>query len=93
MPPGVDDRVVPGEQVVFRDVEGETVLLHLERGVYFGLDVIGTRIWKTLVEHGRARPALAPLVAEFDVTPERLEEDVTRLLADLHEHGLIEVAG
>jgi hypothetical protein len=90
MPLTIDDRVHVSEQVVYRTIEGEAVLLHLERGLYFGLDPIGTRVWETLVQHGCARPALGPLAAEFDVTGETLTSDVTRLLAELVDSGLIQ---
>ena len=85
----LDRRLLINEDVVFRDVEGETVLLHLERGIYFGLDVVGTRVWSALVEHGHARPAVAPLLHEFDVTPETLEDDIGRLLDALSANDLV----
>jgi hypothetical protein len=90
-PSMIDRRVTVNPDVVFRDIEGETVLLHLERGIYFGLDPIGTRVWNALVEHGVARPALGPLLAEFDVTSDALEADVSRLLASLADNGLVTV--
>jgi len=85
----LDDRVRVNGDVVFRDLDGEAVLLHLERGTYFGLDPVGTRVWQTLVEHGRARPAVASLLAEYDVATETLESDIARLLDELSANDLI----
>jgi len=34
------------EGVVSREIEGETVLLNLESGRYFGLNAVGTRVWQ-----------------------------------------------
>ncbi len=85
----LDHRVTVNPDVVFRDVEGETVLLHLERGIYFGLDPVGTRIWASLVEHGCARPVVAALLEEFDVTPQALEDDIARLLDALAQNELV----
>jgi hypothetical protein len=90
MPLGPDDRVRVSDQVVFRSIGGEAVLLHLDRGVYFGLDPIGSRVWDALVEHGCARPVLAAVVEEYEVTEEALVGDVTRLLDELADNGLIE---
>jgi Coenzyme PQQ synthesis protein D (PqqD) len=87
----LDRRVIVNPDVVFRDVEGETVLLHLERGIYFGLDAVGTRIWASLVEHGCARPVVASLLDEFDVTGQVLEDDIARLLDALAENGLVTI--
>jgi Coenzyme PQQ synthesis protein D (PqqD) len=85
----LDRRVTVNPDVVFRDIEGETVLLHLERGIYFGLDTIATRVWTTLLEHGCARPVFAALLAEFDVTPQALEDDIAHLLESLAENDLV----
>jgi hypothetical protein len=85
----LDERVCVNRDVVFRDLDGEAVLLHLERGTYFGLDPIGTRVWQSLVEHGCARPALARLLEEYDVSADALEGDVTRLLGELSASDLI----
>ena len=87
----LDRRVVVNPDVVFRDIEGETVLLHLERGIYFGLDPVGTRVWTALVEHGRARPAVAPLLQEFEVTAAALEDDIARLIDALAKNDLVKI--
>jgi hypothetical protein len=84
-----DRRVIVDPDVVFRDVEGETVLLHLERGIYFGLEVVGTRIWAALVEHGCARPAVASILDDYEVTEDTLEGDVARFLDALAHNGLV----
>lgn len=87
----LDRRVVVNPDVVFRDIEGETVLLHLERGIYFGLDPVGTRVWTALIEHGRARPAVAPLLQEFEVTAGVLEDDIARLIDALAKNDLVKI--
>jgi hypothetical protein len=89
MEPTIDDTLLVNPDVVFREIDGEAVLLHLERGTYFGLDPIGTRVWLAIVEHGCARPVLAPLLEEFDVTADTLESDVRSLLADLSAYDLV----
>ena len=85
----IDDAITVNDAVVFKEIDGEAVLLDLQRGTYFGLDIIATRVWQTLVEQGCARPVLAPLLDEFDVAPDILEHDITRLLADLSATDLI----
>jgi len=85
----IDQLVAVSDDVVFKEIDGEAVLLDLQRGEYFGLDPVGTRIWQTLVEHGCARPAIAALLEEFDVSPETLEGDIVRLLAELSTNHLI----
>lgn len=85
----IDQAIAVNGDIVFKEIDGEAVLLDLEQGTYFGLDPIGTRVWQTLVEHGCARPVVAPLLEEFDVTPDTLESDIVKLLGELRTNDLI----
>ena len=89
----IDDPVTINGDVVFKEIDGEAVLLDIQRGMYYGLDPIGTRVWQTLVEHGSARPVVASLVEEFDVTQDTLEGDIRRLLGELTANDLIRPRG
>ena len=79
--------------VVFRDLEGELVLLNLESGVYFGLDPVGTRIWHLLTEPCTLEHILDALVDEYDVARGQCEHDLLRFVGRLREKALLEVAG
>jgi hypothetical protein len=85
----IDRSITVNRDVVFKEIDGEAVLLDLARGTYFGLDIVGTRVWQTIVEHGCARPAIAPLLEEFDVSAETLESDIVTLLGELRTNDLI----
>lgn len=77
------------EDVIFRELEGEAVILNLESGVYFGLDEVGTRIWQFLVESPRLRDVHRHMLAEFDVAPDTLERDLLAFAAALSAKGLV----
>ena len=92
MNPTLSHRATPSEDVMFQDVGGEAVLLNLASERYFGLDPVGTCIWKLLVEDPRLQPAYVRLCAKFEVEPARLESDLLDLVGQLAEAGLVEVA-
>jgi hypothetical protein len=72
-----------GASVVFQELDGEAVLVHLDRGTCFTLDPIGTRIWQ-LIGDGAAIPdIIEALRLEFDAASEVVEADVRALLAEL----------
>jgi hypothetical protein len=73
-------------------LDDETVILHLEDGVYYGLDPVGTRIWQLLQEPRPVAEIRDRIVEEFDVDPERCARDLDALLGDLAERRLIEVS-
>ncbi len=80
---GEDGRVEIGKGVHVREFDGETVLLDLERGEYFGLDEIGALMWRALAGGESPREVASRLVADFDVEPARLLSDVVSLADQL----------
>jgi coenzyme PQQ synthesis protein D (PqqD) len=72
------------------DLAGETVILNLKSGMYYGLDPVGTRIWNLIQEPRSVHDILGILLQEYDVEPERCEQDLLSLLQELAEEGVIE---
>jgi len=77
------------EDVVFRELDGEGVILNLASGIYFGLDETGTRMWRLIDQHGHLRAVLAALCDEYDAPSETLERDLIVLVSELTERGLL----
>jgi len=77
--------------VVFRELDGEAVVLNLDSGVYFGLDEVGTRIWLLAQEHRSLRRVWEMLQSEYDVQPSTLEQDLIRFIDQLAAKGLVSV--
>ena len=82
---------VPSEDAVFRDLDGEAVILHLDSGTYFGLNAVGTRIWQLLERDGRLIAVLDDLRAEYEAAPDVLERDLLDLVSRLVDARLGEV--
>lgn len=77
------------EDVVFRNLRGEAVVLNLRTGLFFGLDPVATRIWHLIDEHRSLRAVFATLLEEYDVPEARCRQDLLGLVGALHEHGLV----
>ena len=73
------------------DLEGETVILHLGSGVYFGLSDVGARIWELIERPTSVSAVRDVLLEEYDVDAAQCERDVLALLDELWSHTLIEV--
>ena len=89
--PALHDTFLLSQGAVFRDLDGESVILDLDSGTYFGLNQVGTRIWQLLERDGRIETVFEALRKEFDVEPERLAGDLLELVARLADAGLGEV--
>lgn len=84
-------RVTPSPEVLFQELDGETVLLDLGSERYFGLDDVGTRVWQLLLAHGELAAVHRQMLAEYEVPAERLREDLLELVARLEAAGLVRV--
>lgn len=70
-------------------VDGELVALDVSRGLCFGLDSVGSRIWELLDEGTTASEICEKLLAEYDVSPEDCLKGVLDLLSELEHDALI----
>lgn len=77
-------------EVVFREIDGEAVLLDLGTSIYFGLNGVGTRIWNLLQQDGSLQKTLNSLEREYAGIPrDRLEQDLLELVNRMLEKGLL----
>lgn len=86
------NRVKVPEEVLISGLQGESVILNLSSERYFGLDKVGTRFLTLLSSSESIQAAYNALLEEYDVEPDVLRRDVTELLNELVEQGLVEVS-
>ena len=86
-------RVTAPEDVMVRELEGESVLLNLANNQYYGLDAVGTDMWRALTMAGSVQEAYEALLTEYDVAPEALRRDLGELIEKLAAQGLVKVEG
>lgn len=80
----------PVPEVIFQPLPEGGVLFHCGDEVYFGLNVVGTRVWQLLEPLQTLDELVDALVAEYpDVPPETLRADVAGILAHMKEHGVV----
>ena len=89
----LSSKVKIGNDVVFREIEGEAVILNLEKGIYFGLEPIGTRIWRLIEKYHCLKDILKALLKEYEVEKNRCCEDLMKLVHALHKNGLVQIHG
>jgi hypothetical protein len=75
--------------VIFKSVGDELVLLDVERGIYYGLDPVGARMWQLLAEGSSIESIVDAILGEYDVSREELQRDVERLTSELRDRGLL----
>jgi len=80
------------DDVLFQEVGGEAVLLHLASEQYFGLDPVGTRIWELIDGQASLQTIRSALCTEYDADAARIGEDLIALAGALAEAGLVRTA-
>ena len=80
------------QQIAWRDIKGEAVLLDSREGVVFVLNGVGSRIW-SLIEEPKEQAEISRLIAgEYRLAEAAVVQDVSRFLQALKERGLVEVS-
>ncbi len=75
--------------MLFREVDGQMVLLNLESEQYYGLNAVGADIVTRLTKEPFPA-ALAGLNRDYDVDPEVLRRDLDNLVEALLQAGLLQ---
>lgn len=88
---GVDTVVSQAAGLVAADMDGEKVMLNIEKGKYYGLDLIGSRIWVLLEKPQSAREMVDVLLKEYNVDEKTCRHDVLKYLNKLYDQGLIDI--
>jgi hypothetical protein len=89
----LEARVEVPEGTLVREIEGEAVILSLATERYFGLDAVGTRMWRALTASRTIQAAFETLLSEYAVDEETLRRDLHDFVGALAARGLLAVEG
>lgn len=78
---------------VSSDLAGEAVILHIDSGLYYGLNSVGQHVWNALVEPHTVDELATSVRATFQVDEETCRRDLLRLLDELCRAGLVRAVG
>ncbi len=88
----LNSRLKPDPEVVITELEDkDAVLLHLGTKGYFTLNDTGLRIWQMMNSGLTPREIGERLQSEFDVSPEKADESVLKLIGELINEKLVRV--
>ena len=79
------------KDAISTELDGETVILNIETGVYNGLDQVGTTIWNLIEKPISFGDLTEGVMAEYEVDAERCSDDLCSFLNDMLQNKLIEI--
>ena len=84
-------KIVAAPDQVSSELAGESVILNLKTGLYYGLNEVGAKIWETIQSPKTFPEICEAIIAEYDVPPEECTQDIEELLDDMIKAKLVEV--
>ena len=86
-------KIVAAPDQVSSELAGESVILNVKTGLYYGLNQVGASIWAQIQSPKTFQELCDALVTEYDVTPENCAADIRELLQDMISAELIQIEG
>ena len=71
------------------DIDGDKVMMDLEKGQYFALNSVGIRIWEEIQSPVKISDVVNKLLSEYDVDRETCEKSVIEIIEGLNSAGLL----
>ncbi len=84
-------RLTRNPDLIGTEMDGELVMMSIEKGSYYGISGIGPRVWELLATVTTAQTMCAEIRKEYAVTQEQCEQDVMGFLHVMLKNGLLVV--
>ena len=81
--------LVRNASVLWRELDGEAVLLDPQMGCSYNLNPVGTLVWTLLDGQHNTEDIVAAICEAYEIEPEQASQDVQRLLDDLRTNKLV----
>ena len=74
------------------DLDGEKVMMNLDKGEYFKMNEFGSRIWEIICEPVNVKGIIDTLRSEYEVDEETCKDTVVEFLGRLNNADLISIS-
>jgi hypothetical protein len=87
----LDSIVRTARDAVSCELNGETTILNVRSGDYYGLDEVGASVWRIIGQPHTVAEIIKAITLEYEVDTAQCEGDLIDLLSKLAGHGLVEI--
>lgn len=74
------------------DLDGEKVMMNIDKGEYFMMNEVGSRIWEIISEPVNVKGIIDTLRSEYEVDEEICKDTVVEFLGRLNNADLISIS-
>lgn len=79
------------KNIITNEIDGEVVMLSIDKGEYYNLDSVGSVIWESLGEAEYVETLIKRLIDIYDGEESVMTEQTIKILSVLREKGIIRV--
>ncbi|MFA0833866.1 MAG: PqqD family peptide modification chaperone [Methanobacterium formicicum] len=83
--------IMVSKDVVSCDLGGETAMLDMKEGIYYGLNEMGTIIWEFIQEPVTLQEIVDKILGEYEVDEETCFADLVELIEQMVKNRLVEI--
>jgi hypothetical protein len=81
------------DALVATNLGDDVVMMDVDRGAYYGLEKVAARIWSLVERPVSVRSICDRLLEEYEVPPERCEQEVTAFIDEMLREGVLRIVG
>jgi len=82
-------RIMRDPDIIATDMDGETVMMSIEQGRYFGLSGVGPFLWNLLAEPMSVDELCTRVLQDYDVDEATCRTDVSTFVDELLDKGVL----
>ena len=87
----INSVITKNQEIDDTDLDGEKVMMNLDKGQYFMMNEVGSRIWEIISEPINVKEIISTLRNEYEVDEETCKDTVIEFLGRLDNADLISI--
>lgn len=77
------------KEIIDGSIDDSQVMMHIEKGKYYGLNPVGKRIWELTEKRVSEDEIISTLLSEYDVSEELCRKEVVNFLEKAVESDIL----
>lgn len=84
--------VAQNKEIDVSDLNGEKVMMNIDKGEYFSLNSLGSRVWELIDTPRKINDVVNNLLEEYEVSEEECRDNVMKFFNTLNHVNLISIS-
>lgn len=84
-------KLLLNQELLQSEIDGETIMMSIDNGKYYGLNTVASRIWEILKTEPLLSELVNKLIEEYEIEPTKCENETKEFLNNLIENKLIKI--